>query len=365
MVQKVIQEKTEKLANIEYDRVIKKEFGKPKSITKRTCFLYKNGDSEFNKEVEKPVLIEKEKSKEEIELEEKMKYLEGDFLGLFKVQYKKNATFTNGAHFFFAENKEDVYKEMEISIKKFNAENKADIDIKDVKNKISSITRMLTSNIKTEKEGLKHLSKYTVEEIKEMYNKVKEIKEKERKNAIKKIDEMLESGFVLYAGKLLGKNGKSLTTFLNFAKNKDEAKAMFLAERRIKDFSNKIGGSVGFSIGTIEDITDKENGNKIENDGNTIMGLVDFLCDKKDKICQFLFSNTTVLQYEKEIKESLQLLEAIKSGDKEKILKIKTQKILGEVGDLDFIVDKIAQLDKTSALGGKVAIRNLLEKILD
>ena len=38
------EEKTEKLANIEYDRMIKKEFGKPKSVTKRTVKEYQEED---------------------------------------------------------------------------------------------------------------------------------------------------------------------------------------------------------------------------------------------------------------------------------------------------------------------------------
>ena len=77
-IQKVVEAKTEKHANIEYDKMVKKEYGKPKSITKRTFKTYENGDEDIcNTIVDEPKRVIQD-SPELIEFNKKLEVLESD-----------------------------------------------------------------------------------------------------------------------------------------------------------------------------------------------------------------------------------------------------------------------------------------------
>ena len=99
-VQRIVEEKNEKLANVEYNRIIKKEYGKPKSVTRRTIKPYSEEDEEFSVEFIEEKPVEREKTPEEIEFENKLKVLDGGYIGLFKVTLNKNPKMCSTQYIF-------------------------------------------------------------------------------------------------------------------------------------------------------------------------------------------------------------------------------------------------------------------------
>ena len=123
-IQRIVQEKNEKLANTEYDRIIKKEFGKPKSITGRTIKKYEDGDNEFMVTVEEKKLVERKKTPEEIDLEKKIELLTTDVMGLFKVILSTKYVMPQSAtQYVLAQDKEGVYSQLDIIEERDRGEN--------------------------------------------------------------------------------------------------------------------------------------------------------------------------------------------------------------------------------------------------
>ena len=137
LCQKVVEEKNEKLANIEYDRMVKKDFGKPKSVTKRTT-----------------------ESKEIIELNRKIELLDTKYSGLYKVAFSKN-DFVKDTQYIFARDVDEVH----LQIKHILEERFDDDDINYILSKIKNITKMVPNAIKIDKLCLKRLADISIEQL--------------------------------------------------------------------------------------------------------------------------------------------------------------------------------------------------------
>lgn len=226
-IQKVIEEKDKRLANIEYDRAVKKEFGKSKSMTKRTLKEYKNGDEDFCNKIVDEAPVNKEKTPEEIEFEKKLDYIESDYFGLYKVTFAKNNVFSNEVVYVFADNADDVPYQIRGTLDETTEP--ADFIISKIKN----IVRMTRSNIRIDKGALKRLSLESVKDLEEISNRAKTLSEEHKQKAIDTFEILESNGFEVYGGK--GAQGKKELIFAEMARSEDEAECLVMSETRMME----------------------------------------------------------------------------------------------------------------------------------
>lgn len=338
IVQKIIEEKNERLANIEYDRMIKKEFGKPKSVTKRNSKEYENGEKDFCMQPveETPKVIEK--TQEEIALEKKIELLQGEYMGLYKIIFNKN-NFVKDTQYIFASSREDVDVQIDFILDK----DKRVEDKSAIYSKIRSVTRLTTSAMKVDKGCLKRLADCTVEEIEQMVEGEKERQQKISEQAKKKYQELIEKGFKLYVGKLLPKKRE---IFVELARDDDEANLIILAEDRVHK-AMLAGQSIeGAAVGEVEKYAKDTEAFKGFKDKDLDLNQIKTIAAKDDIIYITLFGEKTVEEYIKYVDNAKKVMDTIKNGGVDKLLQEKLQEIKTKIGKDNNLLDKILEVDK-------------------
>lgn len=230
-IQRVVQEKSEKLANIEYDRIIKKEFGKPKSVTGRTIKKYQDGDMEFmNVNVEKKA-PERQKTQEEIDLEKKIELLTTDIMGVFKVTLStKYVTAQSSTQYILAPSKEGVYAQLDLIEERDQGSNEGILS-----DSVKQIIKMTSNAIKMDKGCLKYLSKHSVEDIQELYDKTTKYEKERISRAVEIYKRLQEKGFRLFGGHF--KVNNTTLTLLEMARNEEESTTLMLGEDRARELA--------------------------------------------------------------------------------------------------------------------------------
>lgn len=338
IVQKIVEEKNEKLANIEYDRMIKKEFGKPKSVTKRNSKEYENGEKDFCMQPveETPKVIEK--TQEEITLEKKIELLQGEYMGLYKIIFNKN-NFVKDTQYIFASSREDVDVQIDFILDK----DKRIEDKSVIYSKIRSVTRLTTNAMKIDKGCLKRLADCTVEEIEQMVKGEKERQQKISEQAEKKYQELIEKGFKLYVGKLLPKKRE---IFVKLARDDDEANLIILAEDRVHK-AMLAGQSIeGAAVGEVEKYAEDTEAFKGFKDKDLDLDQIKTIAAKDDIIYITLFGEKTVEEYIKYVDNAKKVMDTIKNGGVDKLLQEKLQEIKTKIGKDNNLLDKILEVDK-------------------
>jgi hypothetical protein len=302
--------------------MIKKEFGKPKSVTKRSSREYQNGDKDICEAVVEEAKPKFEETPEMTELNRKIEILESDMLGIYKVTFSKNDVISDSSQYIFAEDTEDVYNQVRMC-----ADRDGIVDPDIIVSKIKSVLRMTGNAIKMDKGCLKHLARYSLEELEEMYSKCEEIEEKSKQESIKKYLELLDKGFELYVGKT---EPKGKMYFAELARSEEEANALVLTEDRVAKQMMTGDKIKGINIGKVEEINKKSEKYKkldAKKDAEMFVEEIKSFSQKKDLIYKFLFGKTPVENYIKYVDGVIGVLKGVKEGKGEEMLRVEAQKI--------------------------------------
>ena len=368
-VQRIVEEKSEKLANVEYNRIFKKEYGKPKSVTRRTIKPYSEEDEEFSVEFIEEKPVEREKTPEEIEFENKLKVLDGGHIGLFKVTLNKNPKMCS-TQYIFAKDYDDVKYQMSCIAK----EDKV-VDEDEMLNSIKNITKMTSFSIRTDKNCLKRLNTCSYGQIKQLEDNAIQAEAKMFKTALKKYNTMKENGYELYVCKV---PIKPTAIVCEFAKNTDDAMLLLNTEERIMKetmLNNQKFDGVGIS--TMEEIIEKsiahakahsEEDVKEENFIDNIAKVVKDNSHKTDRVYQLLFDSpddTFLETYEKHVQQTKDIYNKIKEGKGNEMLQEELDKLNKKISGDVKALEGLLKVDKTRANmfnGDMSKLRALLNK---
>lgn len=329
-IQKVVEAKTEKHANIEYDRAIKNEYGKPKSITKRTLKKYSNGDEDICTEVVDEPKKVIEDSPETIELNKKIELLSSEYLGIFKVELaKSDSIVAPTTQYIYASDVDDAYDQIRYVLQK-DGQDSEDIDF--LLSKVRNITRMSANAIKMDKGCLKRIALDSVEALQKIVDGVKEVEEEMYDQAIKKFKTLIEKGFDVYVGKLLP---KKKIYFVEIARSPEEANNLILAEGRLAETLKAGQNITGVNIGKVKDICERiqkhQDVDQLE-DADVYIQAIKGLAKKGDVVYNFLFSTQNVDNYVGKLNEATEVCKGIKSpADIEKFLDGKIKEMSDDI----------------------------------
>lgn len=360
-IQRVVQEKNEKLANIEYDRIIKKEFGKPKSVTGRTIRKYQDGDEEFMTINEEKKIPERKKSQEEIDLENKIQLLTTDVMGLFKVTFSTKYIKTQSAtQYVFAQDIDGVYEQLDMIEERQEGECNQILS-----NNVKQIIKMNANAIKMDKACLKHLLKYSVDDIQEMYDNTVQINKEQFDKAVETYKELVKNGFQLYIGKILP---KEQIMFAELARSDKEMNALIFAEDRMHQAMLGNQKITGVNVGTVRGVLEKTKSQDIKEIDNAerMVKEIQAFSKKEDIVYHLLFEKQDVKSYIKYVEEITNIKERISNGEKDILLKELTEERAKELGGIDKLVDSLIQIDKKSGNifgGNRGIVRSLLDKV--
>ena len=312
-IQRIVQEKNEKLANTEYDRIIKKEFGKPKSITGRTIKKYEDGDNEFMVTVEEKKLVERKKTPEEIDLEKKIELLTTDVMGLFKVILSTKYVMPQSAtQYVLAQDKEGVYSQLDIIEERDRGENNGVLS-----NSVKQIIKMTSNSIKMDKSCLKYLTKHSIQDIQDLYNKTVEYERVKINRAVNVYKELQEKGF-----RLFGCHFKITSTIqlLEMARSEEESITLMLGEDRVRDLaiSSKKKSDMQHRAANVEEDI-RENFEKTQNSNDIsfeeyIVKSIKEMTRKEDTIYKTLFEIQDIDRYVKMVDEANLIRDKVNDG---------------------------------------------------
>lgn len=312
-IQRIVQEKNEKLANTEYDRIIKKEFGKPKSITGRTIKKYEDGDNEFMVAVEEKKLVERKKTPEEIDLEKKIELLTTDVMGLFKVILSTKYVMPQSAtQYVLAQDKEGVYSQLDIIEERDRGENNGVLS-----NSVKQIIKMTSNSIKMDKSCLKYLTKHSIQDIQDLYNKTVEYERVKINRAVNVYKELQEKGF-----RLFGCHFKITSTIqlLEMARSEEESITLMLGEDRVRDLaiSSKKKSDMQHRAENVEEDI-RENFEKTQNSNDIsfeeyIVKSIKEMTRKEDTIYKTLFEIQDIDRYVEMVDEANLIRDKVNDG---------------------------------------------------
>ena len=305
--------------------MIKKEFGKPKSVTKRISREYQEADIDSCVAVVEEVQKRVEDSPETIELNRKIEILDSKYIGIYKVTFAKNNIFANNAQYIYASDVDDAYDQI-----KYIAD-KDDLDVDYVIGKIKSVMRMTGNTIKMDKACLKRIGEDTVEELEKMLEACIADEKETYDNAIKKFKELTEKGFLLYVGKLMP---KGQIHFAEIARDEDEVNALILAEDRTHKALLSGQKIEGASVGSVKEINQKSE--KYQNvdpikDANVYVDAIKGLAQKNDIVYRFLFSNQSIETYSKFLDENTTIVQSLKGGNGKEYLLSKLDEVSNQL----------------------------------
>lgn len=329
-IQKVVEAKTEKHANIEYDRAIKNEYGKPKSVTKRTLKKYSNGDEDICTEVVDEPKRVIEDSPETIELNKKIELLSSEYLGIFKVELaKSDSIVAPTTKYIYASDVDDAYDQIRYVLQK-DGQDSEDIDF--LLSKVRNITRMSANAIKMDKGCLKRIALDSVEAIQKIVDGVKEVEEEMYDQAIKKFQTLIEKGFDVYVAKLLP---KKKIYFVEIARSPEEANNLILAEGRLAEALRAGQNITGVNVGKVKDICERiqkhQDVDQLK-DADVYIQAIKGLAKKGDIAYNFLFSTQDVDNYVGKLDEATEVCKGIKSpADIEKFLDGKIKEMSDDI----------------------------------
>lgn len=316
-IQRVVQEKNVKLANIEYDRIIKKEFGKPKSITGRTIHKYRDGDEEFMVIGEEKKLPEIPKTQEELDLEKKIALLTDNVMGIFKVTFSTKYIYMNNAtQYIFAQDSDGVYDQLD------RIEQRQDGECNNVlSGSVKQIVKMTESAIKMDKACLKHLAKHSVEDIQEMYDKTVELNQKRFNKAVETYKELKLKGFRVFAGKV---KIKQEVTFIELARSEEEGSTLMIGEARTLGLTEGVKDDIPVQHKIIDMTEEFTEGLEDEDEkAICIAETIKRISKKEDTAYDVLFDMQDAEQYIDNIDNANILREKIKNGTVDNFIKEK------------------------------------------
>ena len=285
-IQRVVQEKNERLANTEYDRVIKKEFGKPKSVTKRAIRQYVDGDTETMKAIadEQKVI---EKTSEQLEFERKLELLDSEYVGFYKVIFKNNIPFNVKKDYVLASDTDDVYVQLDM----IEEEQNGDKNKHCISSCVKQIIRMTQAAIKTDKDCLKSVAKISLEDLEKLVEDEKKDEERDLKNGVEIYKQLREKGFKLYHTE-----NKSIK-LTELARTRKEVAMLIATEYRIK-ISNKIEDLLEeMIVATVNEEETMEEAKKkfgIDDGALALVKAIRKTSNRKDWIYSMLFKGMTI-----------------------------------------------------------------------
>lgn len=353
-IQKVIMEKNEKLANIEFERAIKKEFGKPKSITKRTLKEYENGEQDTCEEVVEEAPVVREKTQSEIDLDKKIEFLTSDHLGLYKVLFVNNNIIKGKSLYIYASDMDNVYTQIA-----HTAESDGIVDADVILDKIKNVIRMTANAIRIDKDCLKRIAEDSVSDIEKMYNDSKALDEEIEKEAFEKFREITKKGYEVYIGKLMPKDR---VRFVEFARTDEEANAIVLSETRTQKALLSGEKIEGAALGKIMDIVashkDEYEEATDEEIEEILMKLIKDNSKKGDHIHKFLFGSMTVDEYIENMDKIGNVLEKFKNGDGKEIIIQKLDELTEALGQRENLLTSFIKKEQS-----KLALPRIQDKI--
>ena len=356
LCQKVVEEKNEKLANIEYDRMVKKDFGKPKSVTKRACKEDSNGEQDIYEKYIEETPKKTTESKEIIELNRKIELLDTKYSRLYKVTFSKN-DFVKDTQYIFARDVDEVH----LQIKHILEERFDDDDINYILSKIKNITKMVPNAIKTDKLCLKRLADISIEQLEKTIESEKELEKEIFQQGTSKYQELIDKGFKLFVGKLLPKRK---IAFIELARDDDEANLLILAENRTHKAmiaGQKINGA---QVGCVEEISKKAEELQDFEEKKFNIESIKIVAQKGDTLYDLLFGEQTVDEYIAYIDNAKEVMEQIKNGKAKNLIQNKLKEMAAELGT-ENLIDNLLALDrqKKNLFGNnREALRALLNK---
>ena len=358
VIQRVVEEKNEKLANIAYDKQVKKEFGKPKSVTKRTCKEYENGEEEFCKTASEPTIPVREKTPEEIELEQKIEILQSE-IGLFKVEFGCLRHVRNKFLYLYGDCVETIQdtirSQMQSAMKNDRdcdlSSQQMEEQIEEILSDVKNITRLDSNAIKMDKGALRHIADTSVEEFNEMLEKFQTHKQKLREEAIKLFDELEVKGYKFHLVKVKFSNIKM--QFVEFGRNENEVIALATSEERFRNAlhnipiaraknllgSNKAVEESFCGVKTLDELLDdvKEAKVDVPIDSVTPCNLVELLSKRGDFAHRLYYTTMGVEGY-------------LKLFDKITMVKAAKSEIIGTEGLMDKLKEDLANAKKQKIL---------------
>lgn len=336
--------------------MIKKEYGKPKSVTKRTCKQYENGEKDECEKfiTETPRAIPE--SPETIELNKKIELLSTPYSGIFKITFAKN-NIVRDTQYVFAQDLDDV----EVQIRQVLEDDLKDENIDYVINKIKNITRMTANAIKMDKACLKRLAEVSVEALEKTVENGKKLEEEILKRGNEKYQDLIQKGFKLYVGKLLPKRK---IHFVELARDDNEANLLILAEDRTHKAMIAGQKIEGTQVGNVQDLAKEDEDYDGTEDKDLNIEIIKTVAKKEDSIYDVIFGDKTVDEYIKYIENAKMVMEKLKDGKANELIRDKINKMKEAIGD-EGLVDNILAIDKQKRNlfgGNRTALRALLNK---
>lgn len=287
-ITRIIEEKSEKMANILFDKTIKKELGKIKSSTKRTIRPYEEGDEDICNEIVEEVVVKEETDPKIIELNKKLKIIEdADDFFLFRVDFSKNIGGSN-VMYFYQRDEEGVYKEIKVLIAQSLNEGDFCVSLEDayqeVKHSVKRISKMTTAEIRVNKECLKKINDTTIEEMEAMAGRGKEIDNLMEELIKMRFKNLIENGYKFYEVIITNTD----LHFVECAENEIDMASLASVEQRMLNLKSKEKGKKEISI----------EGRRIDIEATSIQELKDFV-QKDDHMYRLLnsLSKTAVEKY--------------------------------------------------------------------
>lgn len=328
-IRKIIEEVDEKSANIKYDKIIKAEYGKPKSITKRSIRLFQEGDTEIcNTELEmkkqEEVKEKKEEDKDVDEIELKSSMLEKKYLNLYRVIFNQKNTLKIKDVKYVLADKEDIIPS--ILAKGLKKQLKKEVSEDVVKKSIKSIQRMERQDIKNDFSCQRNMKEVSMEEMLSLFTEAVKRKKEEDKSAMNILEFFFAKGYDLFMAKVETPNGRNM--FVELARNELEASILAQDEFRFKKIAERefincnnaksVAGEVG--IAKVDDkLLDGWNTPKIIK--NKYIDIIRTICFEKDMLYYLVFEQKDKKGYEK----------FIESRFGEKVIKDITKEKMDEV----------------------------------
>ncbi|MGN1327614.1 MAG: hypothetical protein ACI4VQ_06050 [Clostridia bacterium] len=336
--------------------MIKKEFGKPKSVTKRTLREYQEEDIDSCVKVVEEAPKKVEDSPETIELNRKIEILDSKYIGIYKVTFVKNDILSHNVQYIYASDIDDAYAQI-----RFIA-NKDDMDADLVISKIKSVIRMTGNAIKVDKACLKRIGEDSVEDLEKMLTLCIKDEKETYENAISKFKQLYEKGFNLYIGKMLCK-GK--VHFAEMARSDEEANGIIIAEERTQKMILSGIKVEGTNIGLVEEInkkSDKYTDVDPIKDANVYVDAIKGLAQKNDLIYQLLFGKQTVEEYIKFVDHTVDVIKKIKEGKGKEMLMQKLDEVTEALTEKDRNLQSILSNKRNPFSNDERFLRTLFKK---
>lgn len=166
LVTKIVEEQNQKMAQKAFEKIVKKELGKARSMTKTTIAEYQMGDIESVEEIVEKILPKAEKSEPTLFQKALDVLCTSPYIHLYKTPRIRN----NSSAYLIATDKESLIKQFEESREKAQemlnyAQNIGEVDEKAYRKLINETRAMSGQEIKSDKNAIKVIGSKTEEAL--------------------------------------------------------------------------------------------------------------------------------------------------------------------------------------------------------